>query len=376
MKKGRILFRGNFTCMGLLIPLIFGLFIGCAVMGGGSSRIRITVTRPAQINLKDFDKIVVGEIKSAEGNAEPSKFDRVLDSIFGGKKKGAERDLFLKELTQALVTSERFDVLDFVSFDRILNENKLYMSKLLNGEYLESKKEEIRRVFGKTVLLIGNIEKYDYDEDETSKAGKRVVKDGVIIPRDVTYTRTGTAEVTINLIVMDLSTSKILLRQKFSDTNTKETKSKEGDSSAPSISKNGLFSMCRREIVQSFMRTIIPYTESVSIYFETDEKMPELNRGVALIQLDDWETAINIFEKAVETYKASPSAPIQKAYYNLGLGYMYTDQFDSALSALESAYTIEQKGKYMRTIRDLNSRREDVRLLKEQQLEEQQPDNF
>ena len=35
------------------------------MMGGGSSRIRIPVTRPAQVNLKDFDKIAFGEIKGS-----------------------------------------------------------------------------------------------------------------------------------------------------------------------------------------------------------------------------------------------------------------------------------------------------------------------
>lgn len=58
MKKGRIIFRGHFTCIGLLIPLISTLFIGC-----GAS-IRVPVIRPAEINLKSYDTIALGEIKA------------------------------------------------------------------------------------------------------------------------------------------------------------------------------------------------------------------------------------------------------------------------------------------------------------------------
>ena len=48
----------------LTLLLISGLFIGC-----GGTGLFVTVTQPAEINLKDFDKIAVGEIKGSGSGA-------------------------------------------------------------------------------------------------------------------------------------------------------------------------------------------------------------------------------------------------------------------------------------------------------------------
>ena len=54
--------------------------------------------------------------------------------------------------------------------------------------------------------------------------------------------------------------------------------------------------------------------------------MPELERGFRMVKLGNWDAALDIFQRVTETYPNSPL--VHKAYYNLGLSYMYTDQFD------------------------------------------------
>lgn len=101
-----------------------------------------------------------------------------------------------------------------------------------------------------------------------------------------------------------------------------------------------------------------------SLSFETDKEIPELERGFRMVKLGNWDAALDIFQRVTETYPNSPL--IHKAYYNLGLGYMYTDQFDQARTALEQAYARKSEGKYLKAIEKLNVRIEDKRRLEEQ----------
>lgn len=108
----------------------------------------------------------------------------------------------------------------------------------------------------------------------------------------------------------------------------------------------------------------MPYTERVHVSFETEKEMPELERGFRMIKLGNWDAALDIFQRATEIYPNSPL--VHKAYYNLGLSYMYTDQFDQARTALEEAYARKSEAKYLNATKKLNVRIENKRRLEEQ----------
>ena len=309
--------------------LITALFMGC-----GTKAVYITVTRPAEVNLKNFDKIAVGEIKVNESG------------------------VFSEELMQALFESERFEVLDHESLKMSLSQNDLVMSTLMEG----GSEEEIRKIFGNIALISGNITEYDYDEDSTSKVSEHKDKETGKVTTTLTYYRTGTARVSASLRVMDLRTAKILANRKFTESKT-ATKSRT-NSRPSSIDRTPLFEACREEIIDSFMRMIAPYTERVQVAFETAKEMPELERGFNMAKLGNWDAAIDIFQKVTGTYSNSPL--VHKAYYNLGLSYLYADRFDEARTALEAAYVGKPESKYKKAIDELNVRIEDKRRLEEQ----------
>ena len=116
--------------------------------------------------------------------------------------------------------------------------------------------------------------------------------------------------------------------------------------------------------MRSLVRMIVPYTERVYVSFETDKEMPELERGFRMVDAGNWDAALNIFQNATEIYSNSPE--VHKAYYNLGLSYMYTDQFDQARTALQEAYARKSSGKYRNAILELNRRMEEKHRLDEQ----------
>lgn len=296
-----------------------------------SSSISIPVTRPAEINLKNFNKIAIGEIRG--------RGSRPLSD----------------ELTLALFESKRFEVLDRQHLDRVLAEHKLSLSGLMD----ESTAVKMGRLIGTAALIFGNITEYHYAEQMTHK-DHTDKKTGKTSRR---YQRKGTAKVTATLQVVDLNTGKIIAIAKL-DKAQSATRSST-DKKPGKIDRNPLFSKCRENIIHRFMRKIAPYKEMVSVSFATDDKMPELKQGYNMAKIGNWEKAIESFQSAVEKYRNS-KLPVDKAYYDLGLGYMYTDRFDKARENFESAYKIKADGKYEKALKKLKQRIEEKKRLQEQ----------
>ena len=89
---------------------ISGLFAGCS----GSKRLSILVTRPAEINLRDFDKIAIGEIQGS-GSGFVSKLDDLGKFLQGVESRDTWVRRLSSEILQALAASERFELLDYES---------------------------------------------------------------------------------------------------------------------------------------------------------------------------------------------------------------------------------------------------------------------
>ncbi|KAA3653565.1 MAG: hypothetical protein DWQ10_18315, partial [Calditrichaeota bacterium] len=252
-----------------------------------SSSVMVPVTRPAEINLKNFDKIAIGELQG----------------------KGSRQ--LTDELTIALFESNRFEVLDRQHMDKILAEHALTLSGFVD----KSSAAEVGELVGAAALIFGNVSEYDYKEDLShedvvnKKSGKTTVK----------WQRTGTATVIATLRVVDLQTGKIIAISKLDKTSS--TALRRDNKRPGEINRKVLFNQCRNHIVKSFMQKIAPYTENVAVPFATDDKMPELEQGYNLAKMGNWDAAISKFEFAIQKYKNGRNE-VDKAYSNLGLGNM------------------------------------------------------
>ena len=319
--------------------VISGLLAGCS----GGKRLSFLVTRPAEINLSEFDKIAIGEIKGS-GSGFVSKLSDLGKFLQGVESRDTWIRRLSSEISQALTASGRFELLDYESL------------KAVGG------RDDIS---GNAALISGGILAYDYDEEEIEEDAERKNKKTNKKTASRKYYRKGTARVEVQIRVVDLHTSKILASRKFSEREKIKTSGKTArDARIDNADRSRLFAACRAGIVRSFVRMIVPYTERVYVSFETDKEMPELERGFRMVDAGNWDAALNIFQNATEIYSNSPE--VHKAYYNLGLSYMYTDQFDQARTALQEAYARKSSGKYRNAILELNRRVEEKRRLDEQ----------
>ena len=123
----------------LAIIAVFLLF-GCA-----SSSVLMTVTRPAEVNLKEYDKIALGDIVDSSGRTTKHSQDTA------------------EFLTTALFESKRFEVLDRQNIGRILSEHQLSYTGIVD----EDSAAELGKIIGAGVLVFGRIQVDKYDEKTT-----------------------------------------------------------------------------------------------------------------------------------------------------------------------------------------------------------------
>lgn len=323
---------------------VSGLFTAC-----GGRNISFLVTRPAEVNLSEYDKITIGDIKGS-GGGFVSKLSDLGKFLQGVESRDTWVRKFSAEMAQALTHSGRFELLDY--------------ENLRSGGGRDDDT-------GRVVLISGGILAYDYDEEDTGKDDEKKGKKTNKRADSRQYAFKGTAHVEVQLRIVDLSTSRILATRNFAE---HEVIKKSGESSDKARIDNAdrrrLFAKCRADIVRSIERVIVPYTERVYVSFETDKELPELEQGFRRVQAGSWDAAIEIFQTATETHSGSPE--VHKAYYNLGMSFMYTDRFDQAGAALREAIGRKSSAKYRSAILELNRRVDEKRRLDEQRRDDAQ----
>lgn len=278
-----------------------GIILSCA------PTLRVPVTRPAEINLKGIDKIAIGEIMGT-GSAD-----------------------LQEELTMALFESQRFEVLDRQHLEKIFEELKLTFTGVID----ENTAVELGKLLGSSAFVFGRVSNHSYSENTTYDDWKD--KKG---NSHRSYERKGIANVSVSLQVTDLTTGKIVAIKKIDESSSDEKR--ETDKTPEGIDSNGLLRNARGKVIGIFMKSIAPYTVYESVKLLTDKKLPDLQAGINMAKIGDWDKAVEIFQKATNDF---PEMSI--THYNLGVAYEYTWNFDKAEIELKKAYELEAKKQYM-----------------------------
>lgn len=294
--------------------IIVKILSGCATQG-----IPVNVKRPAEVDLGKVQRIAVGRFTGR-----------------GGEDIG-------EDLTQELTNSNQFKVIDRNKVERLIKESRLAANGLVDQETAV----ELGKLIGVAAFVDGRVSTYDHQEKTDSYTWKDKKNKSYR-----SYTREGTVTVEVAFNVVDLETGQVLLSKKISKRNTDRTSNINGN--APRIDYVPLYLATRRAVVNEFMKSIAPYEETVNVQILTEEGIPELERGLAFVKINEWHKAINIFKQAA--FKHPDNA---KVLYNLGVAYKYTYQFDSAEKYLEAAYIIDQNNIYEKELNHLRIMRKD-----------------
>ncbi len=91
----------------------------------------------------------------------------------------------------------------------------------------------------------------------------------------------------------------------------------------------------RRQTIDEFVRSIKIHTETRNIILYNDMDLPELKEGIDSARFGNWKKAAVCFQAAVENYPKHNA--LYKAYYNLGMAYECTNEYEKALTAFSLA---------------------------------------
>ena len=295
------------TAKGAAWILLALLAVGCA-----TKSIYITVKRPAEINLKGYDKIALGDIVNARGRPDQHATD-IAD-----------------EITAGLFASGHFEVLDRQHLKTIMEEHKLGLTGLVD----ETTAAALGELIGAAVLVFGRIQEDNYDE-KTSKDEPWKDKKG---KSHQEFKRKGAYDLSVNLKVVDIQTGKILAVKTLS-ARYKKTKT-EDNKPAPKIDSSGLYASCVGDIKGQFMKMVAPYDVSVKASFQTDAKLPEATQAVTQFQIGEWDEGVALLERATKRSGLEPKIQA-KAFYNLGLAQMYGGENDAAIVNFKRAMGLQ-----------------------------------
>lgn len=308
------------------------LLTGCGL--ATSERLVVPVMQPAEINLasRGLDRIAIGEIEGRAG-----------------------RDV-TEELTQALIETNAFTVVDRAHLERVMEEHELTSAPGNEGIFDEETRLKLGEFIGAAALVFGRVSTYDYTED-TSVDDRKNIFTGDEYRR---HTRTGTATVEVHLQVVDLTTGEVLTSRKI--TRQRYQEEHANDEWPPRIDRAPVLAAAREAVVQEFVQTVAPHRQYVEVTLFKDSDIPALEQGINFARIGEWEDAIAHFERAARRHPTSP-----KTHYNLGVACAYTHRFDRAEEALKRAYSLDASDRYASQIRALRQMRRDAEKLDAQQ---------
>lgn len=308
------------TSITFLLLICMGSFFGC------TSTTKVAVMKPAEINLKGVNKIVIGDISGNSG-----------------------QDL-ANALTSELFNSNKYEVLDRANLNQVMAEHRLSASGLMN----EDTAVKLGNIIGASALITGNsntkIERGSYRGDGwRDRYGKY----------HQTFYKQAKAKAKAALKLIDLKTGKILAVKNLSD--EKYDENRETDAWPPSPDSDILREKAINTLVFEFMKAIAPYKAYVNVSFGSPAT-PSGENGIKLAQNGLWDDALNAFQAEVNSKPDNADS-----HYNLGLAYQYTYDFDNALACFNKCNRIKVDNKYIQAIKSVEHMRSDQRKLQAQQ---------
>lgn len=280
--------------------MLIRCFVACMVMVGLSGcstvRIPVVVRHPAEIDLFNYKQIVLGDFKGELG------------------------EKFYQRIKYGLVESQsHFQVID---------------------------RSRINQLPVSSALITGNMN-MTYSENSTSTQAKCKSKDRGEY-NCTSYQRTGAVSTSGSLDVTDMQTGRIL-KSKLLNYYCPATTSSVDESPAY-IDKNALTEKCIQDQVNIFVREVSIRSDVIYAPFKKDSDIPEIDRGIAYAKAGNMMEAAITFWSAAQASENSRSVDrksIATAYWNAGLAYLYSSEYDKAIASFDKANSFNQNEEYL-----------------------------
>jgi curli biogenesis system outer membrane secretion channel CsgG len=299
--------------------------------------VKVPVMKPAQINVMKYKQLAIEPVKNDRNNS-------MTDMLKTG-----------------IAESNRFTILDRENLNRVMREQKLSASEVADS----SSGPQLGRTLVASAILVGTVEQQDYHDEVKSFSWQAVTADGKTVTHTMN-TRNGQAIVKATLQITDVESGQIVKVKRFDGVEKASTSAT--DATPPGIDGNALLEKAKQNIVHDFVEAITPHQIMVDTTFFRDDKVPQLDSGVTLVKVGQYDDAIKTFSNAIDLCEKSalPSVIIGHAYWNRALAHEYSGKYDLARADVKKAFTYTNNADFMGELANIEQLEKDAKLLEAQ----------
>jgi len=279
-------------------------------------------------------------------------------------------------LQSKLMETHYFEILERDRLARILDEQKLSMTGIMN----EATASKIGKLLGVDALVFGEVTMYQVEPDEigSEKVEKKegtgryewVEEKNIFtgkkqkVKREIMrtvwvdqYYRIRRGTVAVNFRVVDVETGRLLVAHSDSKS---YSSGKVVEGSYRELKPAGeILQDLSSQLVEKFVGMISPHKVSERRVIESGSG--KIYEGKKFAQAGLWDEAIACWKEAIQRMPK-----VSAGYYNLGLAYEIKGDLDRAETLFKKAASLNQKKLYMEAILRVRKEKEEQAKLKEQ----------
>jgi tetratricopeptide (TPR) repeat protein len=257
------------------------------------------------------------------------------------------------QLEEALIATNRFEVLDRAHLDKVLGEQRLSATDLAD----QGAVSKLGKVITAGAFVFGDVG-YTYREVPKSEKCTDLLDSK---KQHVCRSLTGESSLTATFKIVDVTTGRLVITKTLHE---KRTHTNEAMDSRPDpIDRPALEQEARSAVVARFMKAIVPHQEYAEAKFKKDGDIPQLESGIGWAQHGEWQKAQETFSALVQSSEknANLKAPqIAKCYWDLGLSYEYAGDYEKAIETINKAYALSNDADMLSEIASVKRLRSDA----------------
>ncbi|HVB03749.1 MAG TPA: hypothetical protein VNE41_08510 [Chitinophagaceae bacterium] len=262
----------------------------------------------------------------------PPELGILISKLAFGPSSGLCSGRIIRDITSDLINGH-IQVLDQTDFNSLLSDHGIFLGDRIDQENISN----IEKVIGPSALVFIHVQRCGTSEDQyndkESTYDARTKKN----TRQIGYFSRTQAFLTGNIRVVDLTTGQIFAAQTFNFSPGNVNKSLTGYPGYPDagIVREQAFNLVRTQLDRMFL----PWIEATKLYYFND-KAGNLKQAFDALKAQDLTGAFDISEKNLEADKNNPklkSKILGHAFYNMGMSYLFREEFDSAMDNFHQA---------------------------------------
>jgi len=293
----------------------------------------MSAMRPAEITFPSHVNtiLIVDRTKFKKGAVN------IIESVLTGETPGEDKSgmqALVSAFQQKMATSPRFQVK--IASERLTGNS---VTAAFPDPVKWTELERLLRRYQADVAVV--IELFDTDfivTDGMRKVTKEIEEDGVKkeIEVDQHYAE-GIGNATIGLRVYDPGSKTIVDQQLFKETNTWEaTGESVRDALASLTAKSDATRYLSAQVGKNYAYKIAPMPVRISRrFYSKSKKIPEMSHGSRLADVNNWEDAINVWERGLDKANTKEAGYLS---YNIAIAYEVLGDFKKAKAWADRAY--------------------------------------